>query len=141
MRGREDGGSCPGSNEAGTSAATPVPPPVHPSMGLSHSMPWELTPPTLAFLTASPLTYQPCTRLMHGEHWPWDSELLRAEGGPLAARTTSSSSGAVMAEAAHQSTHSRHNDTRALSYVGCVGDDLQGLGIPHVHHQLQQLLL
>ena len=53
-RGLDFGGASPGLKLSGRSAAAPAPPPVHPSMGPSHSMPSEVTPPTMAFLTFAP---------------------------------------------------------------------------------------
>ena len=39
MRGRRSGGASPGSKLSGTRAALPAPPPVHPSIGASQSIP------------------------------------------------------------------------------------------------------
>lgn len=51
-RGRTVGGASPGLNvSAGTRAAVPAPPPAQPSIGASHSIPEDFTPPTVATLT------------------------------------------------------------------------------------------
>ena len=52
-RGLDDGGAEPTSTSDGICTATPWAPPDHPSVRESQSIPWDITPPTVAWVTVT----------------------------------------------------------------------------------------
>ena len=93
-RGLELGGASPGAKRSGRRAAVPCPPPAHPSIGPSHSIPSLVTPPTGARFTFSPSrssapTHATTTRMptVREPTFPAFVTIVRGSGPPTSTRS------------------------------------------------------